>query len=73
MEVADLILSFLTPNTAYAGLTRDAELLVWTGHGWDPPRHVGTFAYSRLVAAHHMAAKMRTINCTASHCRPNAL
>lgn len=44
----DLVFAFLTPTMFYLGLTRDAELLVWTGPGWLPPRHVGTYKLFRI-------------------------
>ena len=50
-EVAELILAFLTPDAACVGFTRDAELLLWSGHGWDAPRHVGTFRLFQIGSA----------------------
>ena len=47
-QILDLVYAYLTPTMFHLGLTRDAELLVWTGPGWQPPRHVGTYRLFRI-------------------------
>lgn len=51
IEVAGLIYSSLVPATAYLGFTRDAELVLWAGPGWEPPRHVCTFRLFQIGSA----------------------
>ena len=50
-EVAELILAFLTPAACYLGFTDDAEMLLWSSPGADPPRHLFTFRLFQIGSA----------------------